>query len=95
MGQANVSRVLTEKPYLRQYYENYLLCRTTQILVFRKPDKMNTKEGAEKIVTVVWPSGFSCWPRAGGVDNQDYITTRLFAAALRGEQKGASRIMSR
>lgn len=89
----NVSRKLqNEWSEVRPYYESYLLCRTTQLVIFRKPTK---KAGEEKIVTVVWPTGFSTLPRRGGWDEQDYVTTRLFMAALRGEQRGVARNMSK
>jgi len=61
-------------------------------MIFRKPTK---KQGEEKIVTVVWPSGFNTLPDEGGWNDQDYLTTRLFAAALRGEQRGVARNMSK
>ena len=89
----NVSRKLQgEWAEIRPYYEDYLLCRQTQLVIFRKPTR---RAGEEKIVTVVWPTGFSTLPRDGGWDEQDYITTRLFAAALRGEQRGVARNMQK
>ena len=90
MGRSISRKLQTSE--VRQHYEDYLLCRTTQLVIFRKPTK---KAGEEKIVTVVWPTGFSTLPRRGGWDEQDYVTTRLFMAALRGEQRGVARNMSK
>jgi hypothetical protein len=74
-------------------YEMYLLCRSADLIIFRKPT--GKKDGSEKIVVVVWPTGFTTMPSVGGWEQQPYITTRLFAAAMRGEQQGASRLMAK
>jgi hypothetical protein len=87
----NQSNALSRNPILRQTYEEYTLCRTTQLVVFRKP----LKGGQEKLVSVVWPTGFSILPQAGGLDDQSYLVTRLFAACLRGEQEGVARLMKK
>lgn len=92
MGRSVSRKLQGEWAEIRPYYEDYLLCRQTQLVIFRKPTK---KAGEEKIVTVLWPTGFSTLPNEGGWDQQDYLTTRLFAAALRGEQKGVARNMAR
>lgn len=62
-------------------------------MIFRKPT--GKKDGSEKIVTVMWPTGFTSWPNAGGAGDQSYLTTRLFAACLRGEQAGVARLMAK
>lgn len=87
----NASSKLAKNPLIRQIYEMYLLCRTKELIVFRKP----LKDGKEKIVVVTWPTGFSTLPNGGGWEDQSYITTRLFAAAMRGEEQGASRLMAK
>lgn len=86
------SRKLARNPLLRQAYEDYMHCRSEQMIVFKKPIK-DGKE--EKTVVVTWPTGFTSYPDEGGWHNQSYLTTRLFAAALRGEKQGASRMMSK
>ena len=92
MGKSVTRSLQTKFKEVRPYYEDYLLCRQTQLMIFRKPTK---KSGEEKIVTVLWPTGFSTLPDEGGWNQQDYLTTRLFAAALRGEQRGVARNMSK
>lgn len=92
MGNAQTNK-LAKNPTLRQVYEEYLMCRSTQLVVFRKPT--GKKDGSEKIVTVVWPTGFTSYPQRGGLEDQSYLTVRLFAAALRGEQQGAGRLMAK
>lgn len=78
-------------PSLITHYENYVHCRSTQLMIFRKPAN---KRGDEKIVTVVWPTGYRL-PSAGGLPQQGYLEMRLFAASLRGEQRAAARLMAR
>jgi hypothetical protein len=90
MGRTVTRKLQNEWAEVRPYYEDYLLCRQTQLMIFRKPTK---RAGEEKIVTVVWPTGFGTLPDEGGWYQQDYLTTRLFAAALRGEQRGVARNM--
>lgn len=63
-------------------------------MVFRKPVQ-GKKDGSEKIVTVVWPTGFTQLPTFGGIGEQDFIDARLLAAALRGEQHGIARLMAK
>jgi hypothetical protein len=87
-------RELAERPDLKRIYESYLMCRSTQLVVFRKPVKGSSR-GEEKIVTVIWPTGFTTYPAKGGWDDQSYLTTRLFMAALRGEQQGTARMMAK
>jgi hypothetical protein len=88
-----MSRKLGDNPLLRNTYEMYIMCRSTQLVIFRKPT--GKKDGSEKIVTVVWPTGITTWPRMGGAEDQSYLTSRLFAAALRGEQQGMARMMAK
>lgn len=88
-----MSRKLGNNPLLRTTYESYILCRSTQLVIFRKPT--GKKDGSEKIVTVVWPTGITTWPTHGGAEDQSYLTSRLFAAALRGEQAGVARLMAK
>jgi hypothetical protein len=92
MGRSQTNK-LARKPLLKEHYENYVLCRSTQLVVFRKPT--GKKDGSEKLVTVVWPTGFTQYPAAGGLEDQSYLTTRLFAACLRGEQAGCARLMAK
>lgn len=90
----NQSNKLAKNPILRDIYEAYTMCRTTQLVVYRKPVP-GKKDGSEKTVVVVWPTGFSQLPKAGGIEDQDYLTVRLFSACLRGEQQGTSRTMAK
>ena len=92
MGHQVSRKLQGEWKEIRPYFEDYLLCRSTQLIIFKKPTK---KRGEEKIVTVVWPTGFTALPSEGGWNEQDYVTTRLFAAALRGEQRGVARNMQK
>jgi len=85
------SQKLARKPLLRQAYEEYIACRITQLVVFNK----NLGDGKEKTVVVTWPTGFGNLPHDGGWQDQPYLTTRLLAAALRGDQQGTSRLMSK
>lgn len=89
----NQSAKLAKNPTLHRMYEMYDLCRSADLIVFRKPT--GKKDGSEKIVVVTWPTGFTTYPRAGGWEQQSYIVTRLFAAAMRGEKQGASRLMAK
>lgn len=84
---------LKNNPALRKAYENYLLCRTLEFVVFEKPT--GKKDGSKQLTTMLWPTGLSVLPQEGGVDDQSYIMMRLFSAALRGEREGAARAMKR
>jgi hypothetical protein len=75
-------------------YEQYLLCRSTQLVIFRKPVK-GKKDGSEKIVIVVWPTGLTQLPIQSGVGDQAFLDTRLLASALRGEQNGVARLIEK
>lgn len=87
----NVTSRLGKNQLVHQMYELYDLSRNKELVVFTKP----LKGGKEKIVVVRWPTGFGTLPDAGGWNDQSYITTRLFSAAMRGEEQGASRLMSK
>lgn len=63
------------------------MCRKTQLEIFRKPPK--SKREGESLCTVVWPTGYT-FPNEGGLENQNYMEMRLFAAALAGEQDAAA-----
>lgn len=89
----NQRRRLESDPLIREYYEDYLACRSTQLEVFRKPT--GKRDGSEKIVIVQYPTGFTILPNRGGWHDQSYLTTRLFTAALRGEQAGIARQMAK
>lgn len=89
----NQSNKLTKNPILREMYESYVLCRSTQLVVYRKP--VRGKQGDEKLVVIVWPTGFTQFPKKGGLEDQDYLTVRLFSACLRGEQQGTARTMAK
>lgn len=68
------------------------MCRTTQIVIFEKP---KGNKGAKVMSVVLWPSGFSILPNDGGLEEQSYITMRLFQAFLSGERSGVSRMISK
>ncbi len=89
----SAERAMQEHPIIAEAYQEYLLCRTTQLVIFRKPT--GKSDGSEKIVTVMWPTGFSMLPLAGGFEDQSYLQMKMFAAFLRGEQRGQSRMMSK
>jgi hypothetical protein len=93
MGEAIENRLGGEFAEVASFYGDYLLCRQTQFFVFRKPT--GKADGSERLVTVVWPTGFSSWPSDGGLNDQGYLTVRLFSAFLRGEQRGQIRLMQR
>lgn len=76
---------------LRQLYEAYCLCRSQQFVHFRKPEQ----GGREKLVSVIFTTGLSLLPEEGGVEDQSYVTMRIFAAFLRGEREGQLRTMQR
>ncbi len=89
----NVDRKRQADPDIARLYDEYLICREVQFFSFRRPT--GRKDGSEKQVTVLWPTGFSILPRPGGLENQDYFTMRLFAAFRRGEEQGQIRSMMR
>ena len=89
----NIDRKLENDPLLAKLYEDYLLCRETQFFSFRRPT--GRKDGSEKIVTVLWPTGFSMLPNQGGLEDQSYFTMKIFAAFRRGEEQGQIRAMMR
>ena len=93
MGESIQRRLGGEFADVAYAYADYLLCRQTHFLIFRKPT--GRKDGSERLVSVVWPMGFSTWPDAGGMNDQSYLTIRLFGAFLRGEQQGQVRQMQR
>lgn len=68
------------------------MCRSKEFVTFRKPGR---KEGSEKIVTAIWPTGYSVLPRKGGLEEQDFLTMRLFHAAMRGEMDGFRRVIAK
>jgi hypothetical protein len=84
---------LAKEPLIAELYRDYLVCRSTQLTIFRKPT--GKSDGSERLVTVLWPMGFSILPREGGLDDQSFITARLFTAFLHGEQRGISRSMAK
>ena len=78
------------EPLLKLAYEDYLLCRNQEYVTFRKPDG-----DKERQVVVPSTTGLNFLPRAGGLEDQDYITARIFGAFLRGDQQAAIRMMNR
>lgn len=88
-----VTKKLEKNPQLRVAYEKYVLCRSTQLVIYRKPT--GKKDGSEKIVPIIWPTGLTQLPSQGGTDEQRYIDARLLSAALRGEQSGIGRLMNK
>lgn len=80
-----------EFPLLRALYEAYCLCRAQQFVHFRRPEQ----GGKERLVSVIFTTGLSVLPTEGGVDDQSYVTMRIFAAFLRGEREGQLRLMQR
>ena len=89
-----VEKLLAKNPKLKNIYETYLLCRSTQLVIYRKP-VAGKKDGTEKIVTIVWPMGLTQLPTDGGIGEQSFLDARLLAAALRGEQHGTVRLMAK
>ena len=58
------------------------------------PKKNPPKKGPFEVMVVLeYPTGFSTYPSAGGWDEQDYLTTRYFLAALEGEQNGVKTML--
>jgi hypothetical protein len=53
---------------------------------FEKPVKKN---GEKQFTVILWPTGLSSLPSWGGIDEQNFIYTRLFSAFLAGERDGA------
>lgn len=88
MGKS-IQRKREANPYVAELYDEYLLCRTTVFHTLRKPT--GKKDGSEKLVMVIWPSGFSILPNPGGLNDQSYIVAKLFAAFRRGEEQGQLR----
>lgn len=93
MGESLARRLENEWADVAEAFADYLLCRQTHFFIFRKPT--GKSDGSERLVSVVWPMGFSTWPNAGGLNDQTYLTIRLFGAFLRGEQQGQVRQMQR
>lgn len=85
-------RALSDNPMIRELYDSYCLCRAQQFVHFRRPEG---RDGKEKLVSVVFTTGLSLLPREGGVDEQNYVHMRIFAAFLRGEREGQLRLMQR
>lgn len=80
-----------EYPLLRSLYEAYCLCRAQQFVNFRRPEQ----GGRERMISIIFTTGLSLLPVDGGVDDQSYVTMRIFAAFLRGEREGQLRLMQR
>lgn len=87
-----MQKLLEAEPTLRIHFENYIMCRSTQLMVFRRPPK--DKRSGEALGAVVWPVGYK-FPREGGLDKQSYLEMRLFSAALAGEQEAATEQLKR
>ena len=84
--------MLKNNPEIAKAYADYLLCRITQLVVFRVPQG---SKGGERTVIVVWPQGLNVLPNDGGLNGQNFLTTRLFNAFLNGERAGVSKTMSK
>jgi hypothetical protein len=82
------SRLLEEEPLLALLWEEYLLCRAVQFVVITKAAKGGK---GEVQVPIVYPTHIASWPLAGGVRDQPYLVTKLFAAFLQGDQQGTLR----
>lgn len=78
------------EPELRLAYEDYLVCRNQVFVTYRKPDGKD-----ERQVVVPFTTGLNFLPNAGGLNDQNYITARIFAAFLRGDQQASIRLMNR
>ena len=83
-------RQLAKNPELRAMWELYLHCRDTTMIIFKKPVD---KRGKEKIMPIVWPTGFGQLPKAGGIEDQSDRDLRILFAFLQGEREGISRKM--
>jgi len=90
MGYAQ-DQAFKDDPVLREKYEAYCLCRAQQFVHFRRPEQ----GGKERLVSVVFTTGLAVLPGEGGLEDQDYVTVRLFSAFLRGEREGQIRMMQR
>ena len=84
------SRFMAQHPDLAKAFETYQMCRTVQLSVVKR-GKGSGKDAREEQVLVYWPQGFSILPDPGGLNNQGYLTMRLFAAFLSGEREGVLR----
>lgn len=80
------------EPQLRLLYEDYLVCRNQVFVTFRKPDG---RKGEERQVVVPFTTGLNFLPDSGGLNDQNFITSRIFAAFLRGDQQASIRLMNR
>jgi hypothetical protein len=87
-----ISKRLEKNKVLHQYYETYDMCRSKSFVTFRKPS--GRKPGEEKIVTAIFPNGYAILPREGGLEDQDFITMKLFHAAFRGEMEAFYRVIA-
>ncbi len=90
MGHSQTRR-LAQNPQLREMWELYLYCRSTNLVIFKKADK--SKKGAEKLMPIVWPTGFAQLPRKGGIDDQPNYEMRMLFACMQGEREGIARRM--
>lgn len=84
-------RMFAKNPQIKQLWEEYILCRQQEILVFRRPEKGNK----ERQITAIWTTGFAQLPDAGGVRDQGFLTIRVFSAFLEGERQGQLRRMQK
>lgn len=88
----NATRELNADKRLQSLWENYELCRTKQLLVTRMPADPQGKK--EKIVVIEWPSGFTNLPNAGGINDQAFLTMKIFSAFILGEREGTFKQLS-
>lgn len=90
MGHSQTRR-LAQNPLLREMWELYLYCRSTTLVIFKKPDK--TRKGAEKLMPIVWPTGFAQLPYEGGIEDQPHFEMKMMFACMQGEREGIARRM--
>lgn len=74
-------------------WEEYELCRNLQYVSMEVGDGKG--KGGTKIITFLYPTGFTQLPFAGGVTDQPYYYIRVFRAFLLGERQGTFRKMQK
>ena len=83
---------MKNNPRLRELYELYLMCRTTELVIYEKPIN---RDGDKKVAPIIYPTGIGTWPRAGGIYDQDYVESKVLYAFLRGDQTGTQKFMNK
>ena len=86
------NKQLAKNPRLRELYEMYILGRSTTLTIYEKPVG---RKGETVVAPIIFPTGIHTWPRAGGLYDQDYVESRVFAAFLRGDVAGTQKMMNK